>query len=280
MKILLVVLVLIVGGIILTAFAGRSAWKQYVAEKLSSIKSVVIEKKQYVDLEKETQGLPLSVKRYFYLVLQNGAPIINKASVTQAGGFRVKPEMKEWSQMNAEQVFSTNPRGMIWDARISIVSGINIAVCDSYVSGRGEMKGGLLAAFPFFYQSNKKELDEGALLRFLAESVWFPTALLPSQGVVWKEIDPLRAEATISDSGISVSLEFQFNKRGEIISAFTPARYREVSGEYVATPWKGYYANYSKYKSYWIPKEAKVEWHLEDQVYSYWKAALIDVQYE
>lgn len=280
LRIAVIIFVLVLSGLILLGLSGRSAWKHYVADKISAIKGSPSGKTQYVDLENETQGLPLIVKTYFYLVLKNGDPIIHKAFVSQAGGFRVTPEMKEWSKMKAEQTFSTKPRSFVWDSRISIIPGINVMVCDSYLKGKGEMKGSLLGTFSFFHERNRKELDEGALLRFLAESVWFPTALLPSQGITWKEIDLLRAVATLSDSGNTVSLEFQFNEKGEIISAYAPARYREVSGEYVATPWKGHYANYSKYQGYLIPKEAEVEWLLENQVYSYWKAALVVIQYD
>ena len=36
---------------------------------------------------------------------------------------------------------------------------------------------------------NTAELNQGELMRFFAEAAWYPTALLPSQGVVWEAID-------------------------------------------------------------------------------------------
>lgn len=47
------------------------------------------------------------------------------------------------------------------------------------------MKGKFLSLFPLFDAQNQRKLDEGALQRYLAEAIWFPTALLPSQGVTW-----------------------------------------------------------------------------------------------
>ena len=38
---------------------------------------------------------------------------------------------------------------------------------------------------------DRTELARGALMRFFAEAAWYPTALLPSQGIHWKSKAPL-----------------------------------------------------------------------------------------
>lgn len=38
------------------------------------------------------------------------------------------------------------------------------------------------------------------VLRFLAEAMWYPTTLLPSQGVHWEDIDATSARATLTDA--------------------------------------------------------------------------------
>lgn len=280
MKYFSIILTIAIVGVSFILIMGRISWKQYIDEKYVELKKSSLQQVAIVDLKKETVGLPGSVKRYFNLVLNDGVPMINRAQVAQYGGFRAKPEMTKWSQMEAEQLFLTNPRAFIWNSTISMVPGVSINVCDSYIDGQGEMKGRILSAFTLIYEKNKKELNEGALQRHLAESVWFPTALLPSQGVVWKELDEFRAEASIVDSGNEVSLEFEFNEKGEIVSVYTPKRYREVDGKYEPTPWKGTFSNYTNVDGYFIPKEGEVSWLLLDGAYSYWKASLVSVEYE
>jgi hypothetical protein len=228
----------------------------------------------------EVEDLPLPVKRYFHHVLKNGQPMITKVFLSQHGGFRAKPDMTEWSEMNAVQYFSSKPRAFVWDAQISLVPAISILVCDSYINGKGGMKGKLLSLFPLIDAHDDNKLDQGALQRYLAEAVWFPTSLLPSQGVVWEEIDSSKAKATIMDAGISISLEFEFNERGEVISVYSPGRYREVNGTYEPTPWKGRFSDYIDIDGYRIPSQGEVEWHLKDKIYSYWKAELVEVRYE
>lgn len=257
---------------------GRSNWSQYISTQQRKVKANASDEITYINLN-EVNGLPEPVKKYFHRVLKDGAPIINHAFVSQLGGFRARPEMKEWSKMEAEQYFSSRPRAFVWASTISMEPGLSISVCDSYIGGKGEIKGKILKLFTLINAKNQRELNEGALQRYLAEAVWFPTALLPSQGVTWTALDDHSANATITDSGISTSLEFEFNEKGEIISAYTPSRYKEVSGKYEATPWKGRYSNYINVNGYLVPQQGEVEWHLKDKIYPYWKARLREIRY-
>lgn len=270
----IVILIIIAVVLVVLLLWGKTNWHQYTSSLFEKIEAAESHESNYVNLD-EVRNIP-----NFHLVLKNGVPIITHMFASQSGGFRAKPEMNEWSKMEAEQYFSSNPRAFVWNSTISIVPGFSINVCDSYIEGKGEMKGKLLSLFTLIDAQNQRELDEGALQRYLAEAVWFPTALLPSQGVTWSALDGLKAKATITDFGITASLEFEFNNKGEIISVYTPMRYREVSGKYEPTPWKGKYSKYINVKDYLIPSEGEVEWHLKDQVYPYWKASLRDIRYD
>ncbi len=161
-----------------------------------------------------------------------------------------------------------------------MLPGISINVYDAYLDGRAEMKGRILSLFTLIDAQGREELNKGALQRFLAEAVWMPTALLPSQGVEWQGIDERHARATISDKAVAVSLEFGFNEKGEITSVYTANRYREVSGDYQSTPWGAKLGNYISVDGYRIPSEGEVSWYLGDRLYTYWKAVVTDVSYE
>jgi hypothetical protein len=117
------------------------------------------------------------------------------------------------------------------------------------------------------------------LICYLVESVWFFTTLLPSQDVTWEAIDANNATATITDAGITVSLDFKFNKKGEVVSVYTAGRYREVNGKYKLTGWQGRLSNYIETNGYVVPSRAEVQWHLIDQPYPYWKADILGIKY-
>ena len=263
----------------LVYWTGTVLWEKRTSAKIEMIDVSLKQQVDRVDLT-EVEQLPTMVKRYFYHVLENGAPLINRIEIKQRGGFRAKPDMERWSIMSAQQYFSTRPRAFVWDAEISMVPGISINVLDSFIDGKGGMSVKVLSLLPLIDSDDNSELNQGALQRYLAEAVWFPTALLPSQGVTWTAVSDSVARATISESGVSASLDFEFNDRGEVISVYTPARFREVNGSYIATPWKGYFTQYSDMGGYRIPLHGSVEWHLDGKVYSYWKATLVEVNYK
>jgi hypothetical protein len=278
-KIIVIFLFLLGTIFIAVLIYGRSQWDKQVndfLQKLSASNKRIRSRISFEDLSE----LPKPVQRYFKLVIKDGAPSINKASITQKGGFRAKPDAESWSKMNALQTFISDRRGFIWDAKIKMAPLTAARVLDSYINGKGRMLGKILSLFTIVDESNKKELNKGALQRFLAESVWFPTVLLPGKGVIWSKIDDKTARATINDSGITASMDFEFNENGEIISAFTEARYREVNGKYKLYPWKGKFREYIDIDGYLIPSIAEVEWVLEDGAFPYWRGELVNVEYD
>jgi len=47
-------------------------------------------------------------------------------------------------------------------------------------------------------EENGKFINQGELLRWLGESVWFPTNLLPSDNIKWESIDDKSAKLLFS----------------------------------------------------------------------------------
>lgn len=274
-----IALLLVVLILVFFAWRSQSKWLAYTNLTTQQITDEPLAKQAHVDLS-EIENLPPIVQKYFRLTLKDHAPIIQRMHLSQVGGFRAKPELKDWQPMSAEQYFSTTLPGFAWKAKIQMVPGISIEVCDSFLNQHGQMKGTVTGIFPIINAHDRPELDQGALQRYLAEAVWFPTALLPSQGVTWETIDDHKALATLSVGSTNASLEFEFNDQGEIVSAYSPNRYREVSGNFIPTPWKGSYANYETINRYRVPTYAEVAWLLPDQVYAYFRANIGHIEFE
>jgi hypothetical protein len=116
-------------------------------------------------------------------------------------------------------------------------------------------------------------------MRYLAEAPWVPTALLPSQGVVWEAMDDSRARATLSDAGITVTAVFHFGPRGEIVRV-EAERYRDVKGVGVLTPWGGRFHEYAEIEGMRIPMQGEVEWILPEGRLSYWRGRITRAEYQ
>ena len=259
-------------------FGSQFSWLNYTSSISKELFSKASDDEKLIDF-KELKTLPEPVKKYFNLVLKDKTPIVNKAYISQDGEFKIDEKSKKFSKTQAQQFFSTSPRAFTWHAKISVDAGVYINVFDSYVNSKGAIKAKFLSIYTLVDESNKKELNEGALQRYLAEAIWYPTALLPSQGVTWTSIDSNTAKASITDGGLTASLEFNFNEKGEVTSIFSPNRYRNVDEKYISTPWRCKVSNYIQKENYLIPKYGEVSWKIDDKEFTYYKLKIKDVKY-
>jgi hypothetical protein len=232
------------------------------------------------------ESLPAPVRRYLRLVLRDGQPYLRSARVRQTGEFRSKETADTaagWQPFEAAQVFTAQPPGFVWEARVRMAPLVNVFVRDGYIGGRASMLGSLLATVPVVQGADGPELRAGALQRYLAESVWFPTALLPSERLSWSPMDDSHARATLSNSETSVALEFEFGASGEIVAVYTPGRQRAASdgsGTHVTLPWGGRYRRYQEHGGMRVPLESEVYWLVDGREQPYYRGRNVGIEYD
>lgn len=223
-------------------------------------------------------SLPAPVRRYFRFALRDGQAPVRAVCLEQAGHCRSGGVLSKWQPFKATQHFSAHRPGFVWDATIQIAPATRICVRDAYIDGTGMMQAKILALLTVLDARGQRELDASALQRYLAEAVWFPSALLPAAGVVWRAIDDDHAEASLSEAGNTVSLEFTFGPEGEVVRIHTPARFREVDGAFEPTPWEGRLSRYEERHGMRVPIAADIAWRVDGQRVPYLKARLTDLE--
>lgn len=228
--------------------------------------------------EAELAGLPAPVARYFHKVLGDGHPIITAARVTQHGVFRLPSD--EWKPFDAVSDFTVTPPGFVWDARIEMAPRIQIFVRDSVVGGEAAMTASTAGLLNVVDVQSKPQLLEAALQRYLSEAVWFPTALLPSQGVVWTALDDSSARASLTVGATTVSVDFHFGPDGLVSAISTAARYREEDGKLVPRPWSATFSRYEERRRVLVPVKAEVAWQLPQGRLPYWRGSVVRVDYD
>jgi hypothetical protein len=225
-------------------------------------------------------GLPAPVARYLRHVLPDGARHVRAADTSQDAEFFVASgDGGAWKPLSATQHFVVTPPGFVWDARIRMAPMTDALVRDAYVGTGASMQASLLGVRTMVDQRGRPELDAGALHRYLAEAVWFPTALLPAAGVTWSRVDDRSAIATLTDGPTTVSLEFRFNDRDEVVEIFTPDRQREADGRYVPTPWLVTCRAYEVQQGLRVPSTCEVAWLLEAGPQPYWRGRVTIERY-
>ena len=273
------IFLILVTGLMAVNWLGGIAWHRRTANIVGDIHSAFRNHSPAMVDFAELDDLPLPVQRYFRYVLRDGQPLIRAVVMKQRGGFRTSPGA-DWADMDAVEHFFPLSRAFVWDADIRMAPLFTVRVRDMYRSGEGSMYGKLGGLVTVVDESGDTQLNIGALQRYLAEAVWFPTALLPSQGVQWDPIDDSTAMATLSDGGNTASLMFRFNDRGEVASISTEKRARAVNGGYQETPWTCYVENYQIYDGIRVPSVGAVEWQLPEGVFDYWRGVISELQFD
>lgn len=257
--------------------ARESSKANQLVEKLSEPPNRT--KKDHVDFA-SFGDLPAPVARYFRHVLTDGQALIRKAEFQQSGVLRTTTSTGKWSQFTAAQTVVPPATGFLWNARINMPLGTHVRVLDSYIDGIGSGRVSLLSAITFASDEGAAELNSGALHRYLAEGVWFPTALLPQSGVAWSPIDERSALATLTDLGTSVSLEFYFNELGEVTGIYSAGRFGQFDGQYKKVPWQGYFRNYRDQAGMRVPWYGEVGWYDDGALQIVWKGDIKNARYE
>lgn len=224
--------------------------------------------------------LPPPVARYFRHVLRDGQKLIRIAKIQQSGTLRTSTTAKTWSSFTASHFVVPPATGFMWNAKVEMPLTSHVRVLDSYIAGVGAGRVNLLSAFAVASEAGAPELNAGALHRYLAEAVWYPTALLLHPGLVWSPIDDRSAMATLTDRGTTVSLEFRFNEAGEVTGIYSPGRFGRFDGGYKQVPWEGHFRDYQDQAGMRVPLYGEVGWYENEALQFVWKGNVVHAQYE
>ncbi len=225
-------------------------------------------------------GLPAPVQRYFEHVLPAGTSYTGTVTIQQRGTFRDGDRSSApWSPFTATQHVTIRPPGFVWDATIQMMPGLSVRVLDAYHDGQGHLQARLGGIVPVMDAPPGPKLDEGELLRYLAEAPLYPTALLPGMGVDWTRIDDQSARATLTDRGTTVSLVFSFNERNEVTRVRGTRGFLTNEGTYESRGWTGFWHHYAERNGRRVPMEGEVAWIAPEGKISYWRGHVHHIEH-
>jgi hypothetical protein len=280
LKAIAIATVVLVATIAALILYGAQRWQSDTKKLLMRMEAAYIPIAPSTYDPRDLVGLPASVQRYFRAVLSEGQPFVTAVSVEHTGTFNMSEAGEQWAPFTSTQRVVTRRPGFVWDARVRMAPGVTVHVHDAYVAGEGLLTAKLFGLLTVMNQSPTPELAQGELIRFLAEAPWYPTVLLPSQGVTWEEIDDSRASATLADGATTVTLVFQFGADGLISSVQSEGRYTEVQGALVAVPWQGRHWDYELRDGMLVPTEGEVAWLRPDGARPYWRGRISSLSYD
>lgn len=228
----------------------------------------------------ETADLPAPVRQYFSAVLVPGQPLIIAAELGQEGQINLGRSETRWARLRATQSVVTQVPGFLWDARTRLAPGVTSFIQQGLLKEGGLLQVALVGLVPLASASTGKALRQAQRLRFLAESVWYPTRLLPSQGVEWEAIDASSARATLLDGETRTSLIFQFDPNGLILGVRADARPRLLGDAFVETAWEGRFHEYRQHGGMMIPVQLESAWIDQGQRIPEWEGRITEIMYK
>ncbi len=251
---------LVAGGAGLVAF-GSSRWEGATQVQLALLHAASApapagQNKLYD--ARELEGLPAPVQRYFRAVLKDGQPLIASATFELAGTINMSETGENWKPFTSWQRAIVHRPGFLWNGSVTLFPGISAHVHDSYIAGVGRLRAAMLGLFTVAEVEGDGEIARGELMRYFAEMAWYPTALLPSQGVRWEAVDDRSANATLVDGPISLTLLFKFDGAGLISGIHADARGAGVGKDMVMLPWDCSLSNHELRHGMLVPTRGEV----------------------
>ena len=220
-------------------------------------------------------GLPQPLRRYLTQTGVIGRPRISTVRLKQKGFFRTRPE-QNWMPMQAVQYYSVDPPAFLWHGKIKMLPFLAVQGRDHYEAGTGHMLI-KLAAFTLG-DARGPEMDQGALVRYFNEMMWFPTAFL-RESIQWEENDANSARGAIQIGGTSASAVLHVTKSGHFAN-FVADRYMSTGDTFSLESWSTPVGDYAELNGLKLPISGEGVWHLDAGDFSYIRLRITELEYD
>lgn len=221
------------------------------------------------------EDLPQSMQNFY-----SYTKLVNKVSSNHVSfNFKdadfVNIEMNKTLKIDySEHIFGDVP------ARFAFIDsslyGIPFQGLDSFINGEGGMKGVVAKNITLFNQRGE-EMNEAALVTWLAEIIFMPSQLL-SGDVDIKEIDKNTVGVSITYDNIKASGIYKFLDSGELVEFTTDDRaliYND--GRLEHRKWSALYEDYKNNGDLLLPNRLKSKWHFDNEDIIYFDGT--DIEY-
>jgi hypothetical protein len=219
--------------------------------------------------------LPGPARRYLTHAGIIGKPWIDTVCLRYTGRFRTGRD-KPWMGISATQVYTTNPPGFRWNARLSLFGLPLLTGQDTYKNGHGHMFGKLARVFTIF-DARGDEMDQGTMVRYLNEMIWFPTAFL-SDYITWESVSEHAVDVTFQDGGRSVRARLYIDDNGRLMNFVAP-RYAENQGTFTMHDWATPITEYGMLGGLQLPVHGKAVWYMPEGDLAYADLNIRHVEY-
>lgn len=221
------------------------------------------------------EGLPVPVQRGLRRSGVTDGEVPIAVRVRQEGQIRTSPDGR-WLRFTAEEDYTLNPPGFVWNASLLLAGIWAGRATDSFVNGRGRMRVKLFGAFTVVNACGD-EMDQGSLMRWLNETMWFP-AVWATETISWAPVNDHVAIGSVAVGDLTASAEFHFDDGGRLVD-FRADRFRGLGSTFEMTPWSTPLVEHRDFHGVELPSVGSAIWTLEHDDFEYIRIRVTDVSY-
>jgi hypothetical protein len=246
--------------VLVVALVGYGRWNfdRLVQSELKTMLAPPVAEKKTLTSEM-LAPLPPVVQKWLVRSGAVGRDMAHTVHIKQAGEMKTAPDGK-WVPFTAVQYSTVDQPGFLWKTELRAAPLTPMTGRDKYENGRGHM---FIQLFSLFTVADAKgpEVDQGALLRYLAEICWYPSAALRDY-IRWEPVDSVSARATMTYGGVSGSGLFRFNVDGDL-TGIEAKRYYTRKGGATLEDWHIETKGWKEMAGLRIPCQSEVTWKLK-----------------
>jgi hypothetical protein len=215
----------------------------------------------------ELSTLPAVAQRFLNWAGVTGRPADWSFLAHFRGRFRLRPGQR-WMPCEAWQYSSGLDVSRVFHLRVNFAWVLPMLGRDSYLLGRGRMRGRLLGLVPVADGAGP-EFDSGELVTFLNNAVLFVPSMLLRLPVTWRAAGDLGFDVTLADAGHRVSARVFLDERGAPTDFRTTDRFCDTPAGLVRAPWRTPVTGWTRAGDRWIPGRGTATWDLPAGAFSY-----------
>lgn len=220
------------------------------------------------------QDLPAPVQRYLIHAGVVGKPIVQTVRLKQQGRMRTGRD-QPWMPIKAEEYYTVDDPGFIWNATFYLGGLPLLRVRDSYRDGKGHIIGKIGALVPIL-EGKGEGIDQGTMLRYLQEMTWFPSAFL-LENITFTPVDDGSVQVTLTDHGKSVTGTMVIDAEGKLTN-FIGERFRDDKNGYGT--WTTPMTAYGEHQGLKLPVSGKGVWLLPEGDLEYIDVTATEIEFD
>jgi hypothetical protein len=255
--------------------AGHRAFARLVRRDVQALHARASPARAGMVTEQMLADLPEPVRRYLRHAGVVGKPFPGTIRLRQKGKMRLAPG-QPWIPLDAEEHYSVQPPGFVW-AGTARLGPLPVARArDMYAGGEGRLLVKVASLWPVVDASGA-QMDQGEMMRYLSEMVWFPAAFL-ADNVAFQAVDDSSAQVTLTDHGQTATGTLVFDNQGRLTD-FVAKRYRTADASSPET-WSTPITGYGEFEGLRLPTRGKAAFKLPDGDFDYIDVTVTDLHYD